>query len=183
MPERLKLRLIGLVAIILSAGILFPLFFDGAGYRERHLSNDIPSEPDAPVVISVTPVKPALPDTSELAEPAPAVERPAKPAPVQAQLDKQAAKLAIEPDTPTLDQEGVPVAWTLQLASFKDETNARALRKQLINAGHKVYTRKQADLIKVYVGPDLQRSNLERLKQELKEKMALDGIIVRFTTQ
>ncbi|MBY4675140.1 SPOR domain-containing protein [Marinobacterium arenosum] len=183
MSESLKLRLVGLAAIILSAGILFPLFFDGAGYRERHLSNDIPPEPEAPVVISVTPVKQALPDTSELAEPAPAAERPAKSAALQAKIDKSDAKLAIEPDTPTLDQEGVPVAWTLQLASFKDETNARGLRKQLINAGHKVYTRKQAGLVKVYVGPDLQRSNLERLKLELKEKMALDGIIVRFTTQ
>lgn len=197
MTDQVKLRLIGLAAIVLSAGILFPLFFDGAGYEERHLNSAIPEAPVTPVIVEVQPAQPALPPTVEIAPVEPAPARPGmslvmaekirrareagEPMPVEAQ--QASRSLDIEEDPPTLDQQGVPVAWTLQLASFKDEANAAGLRKKLIKDGHKVYTRKQQGLVKVYIGPDLQRGNLERLKLSLKKTMGMDGIIVRFSTR
>lgn len=211
MTQEVKLRLIGLAAILVAAAIIFPLFFDGAGYKERHLTKSIPEQPVQPVVIDVEPMNAPLEDTSELAELAkieiPALEttlgsmskdtsnekvtsqKEVKEVKVPVVKVVEKAKQEVKPEIqvevekPTLDQQGVPVAWTLQLASFKDETNARSLRKQLVNKGHKVYTRKQRGLVKVYVGPDLQRTKLEQLKSQLKKNMGLDGIIVRFTTQ
>jgi len=197
MTDQLKLRLIGLAVIVLSAAVLFPLFFDGAGYQERHLSSAIPDAPAAPVVVEVKPARPAIEPTIEVAPEEPVKARPGmslvmaekirrareagEPLPPEAQ--QAADSLKVEEQPPTLDQQGVPVAWTLQLASFKDEANARGLRKKLIKAGHKVYTRKQQGLVKVFIGPDLQRGNLERLKKDLKKSMGMDGIIVRFTTR
>jgi len=197
MSEHLKLQLTGLGVLVVAAAILFPLFFDGAGYEERNLNSAIPDAPQAPVVVNVTPAKPAIPPTVEVAPPEPVKARPgmsivmaekirrAREAgePLPPEALQAAASLRVEEERPVLDQQGVPVAWTLQLASFKDEANARGLRKRLIKAGHKVYTRKQQGLVKVYIGPDLQRGNLERLKQSLKKTMGMDGIIVRFTTR
>jgi len=183
MTEVQKKRLVGAVAILVSAIILFPLLLDGTGYRERHLQDRIPPAPVMPALVDIEPNRSALPDTAEPASPAaPAVVKvpaPAlRPAIAQAQPSIDATQ-----DTPALDQQQVPVAWTLQLASFRDEANARSLRKELVAAGYKVYIRHGPNMVRVFVGPDLQRSRLEQLQARLKRDYSLDGMIVRFTTQ
>jgi len=187
MNEALRKRLIGAAAVVVAALVSFPLLFNGDGYRERHLPSNIPEVPALPVVVEIVPQLPALDDTSEVAPP---VEpRPIEPMPAPeivtdaAPAPEPLPDLDLREDTPVLDQQNVPVAWTLQLASFRDEANAKALRKKLVGAGHKVYTRRIGELVKVYVGPDVQRSKLEALQAELKDDFGLNGIIVRFTTQ
>lgn len=146
---------------------------------------EAPSAPAAEIrPVEVAPAQAATP----VEQPEVAVAKVPKPAPVTvSETEAAAAKTPVAPSVeelrPELDAQGVPVAWTLQLASFKDESNAKALRKQLIDAGHKVYTRRQADLYKVFVGPEAQRDRLEALKMRLQTDFGLDGIIIRFTTQ
>lgn len=187
MQPNIKYRLIGLAVILVSAAIIFPVFFDGEGYTERHLQSAIPEGPDRPEIVRIEPVNKPLPDTSEPAQPVAPVQLPQPQAEVKKAIEKTVARNNIttdlHEDPPVLDQQGVPVAWTLQLASFKSEDNARGLRKQLIESGYKVFTRKQGDLVKVYVGPELQKSRLESLHLKLKQDFGLNGIIVRFTTQ
>lgn len=187
MPEKVKYRLVGLAVIVISAAIIFPIFFDGAGYKERQLRSEIPPGPEQPEIVHIEPVSKPLPDTSVPAEPMAPVAIPEPPKPVKEAVakvkEKEKITLEVREDQPVLDQQGVPVAWTLQLASFKDEANAKGLRKQLIGEGHKVFTRKQGDLVKVYVGPEFQKSRLEALQVKLKTDFGLNGIIVRFTTQ
>lgn len=187
MQQKVKYRLVGLAVILVSAAIVFPVFFDGAGYKERHLKSAIPEGPDRPEIVRIAPQNKPLPDTSEPATPAKPVTLPQPPEAVKKSIDKTIAEnkveLDIHKDQPVLDQQGVPVAWTLQLASFKSEDNAKSLRKQLIDSGYKVFTRKQGDLVKVYVGPEFQKTRLESLHKKLKTDFGLNGIIVRFTTQ
>ena len=187
-----KKRIVGLLVVGLAAIAILPWLLTGEGYKERHLSSRIPVAPQMPEMVDIEPQSKPLPDTMEVAP-----VKEIKP-PVVVQVDAQAASagsdetvaeeakkpvVGTNEPAPQLDEQNVPVAWTLQLASFKDEANARALRKQLVGAGHKVYTRRQAELYKVYVGPDLKRDRLEALKETLKNDFALDGIIIRFTTQ
>ncbi|WP_293268119.1 SPOR domain-containing protein [Neptunomonas sp.] len=187
MDDSVKRRLLGLSVIVLAAVILFPLFLTGEGYRERHLESRIPVAPDMPEIVDMKPQTQLLPDTSKLAPVQGSPEKvvvlvedvPEK----EVQVKEKRPVVSTSNDKPQLDEQNVPVAWTLQLASFKDESNARALRKQLVEAGHKVYTRKNANLFKVYVGPDMQRERLEKLKELLQNDFGLDGIIFRFTTQ
>lgn len=185
MNDGLRKRLVGAAAVVVAALVIFPLLFNGQGYRERHLKSQIPPEPAAvPEVVHVEPQMPKLPDTEAVAPPQ--KPRPVEPAPkpvIAPEVKDSAPDLAVQQDTPVLDDQNVPVAWTLQLASFRDEANARSLRKKLVAAGHKVYTRKIGELVKVFVGPDIQRSKLEALQNELKSDFGLNGIIVRFTTQ
>lgn len=183
MKEQHKKQLIGLAAVLVSALVLFPLLLDGTGYRERHLQERIPPAPELPPLVEIEPQSKQLPDTVEPAPPVqPAVV--AVPAPPLKEAVVAARPLIdATQDTPTLDEEQVPVAWTLQLASFRDEANARSLRSELVDAGYKVYIRNGPDLVRVFVGPDMQRSRLESLQARLKKDYALDGMIVRFTTQ
>jgi DedD protein len=187
MQQKVKYRLVGLAVIVVSAAIIFPVFFDGAGYKERHLQSAIPEGPERPEIVRIAPQNKPLPDTSQPAEPSAPVALPKAPANVKKSIEKTVADnkidLGVEKDQPVLDQQGVPVAWTLQLASFKSEDNAKSLRKQLIDSGYKVFTRKQGELVKVYVGPEFQKSRLETLQLKLKDDFGLSGIIVRFTTQ
>jgi len=166
MDLKVKKQLIGALALIFIVMVFFPLFFAGDGYHERHLSSIIPEQPVTETFQSIKPLLKPLPETKALA--APSVSN-------SSSVNKGAEA--------GLDQQGVPVAWTLQLASFKDSANARALRKQLLKAGHKVYSRKTGALVKVYVGPEMNKQRLQALKKGLKEDFGLDGLLVRFTTQ
>jgi DedD protein len=197
MDDSVKKRILGASIMVISAVVLLPLFLTGEGYRERHLESHIPTAPPIADAIDVTPQTKLLPDTSEYPAAQVATELAVselkvseqvvvmvKPKPNQEiSLQEKRPVISVDNNRPLLDEQNVPVAWTLQLASFSDESNARALRKQLIGAGHKVYTRKNADLYKVYVGPDMRRDRLEKLKETLKNDFGLDGIIFRFTTQ
>ncbi len=184
MNDGFRQRLVGGVAVVVAALVFFPLLLDGDGYRERHLQSNIPPGPEMPEIVTIEPQMPALPDTQEIApELEPREIEPMPEAVLLPQAGESAPDMALGTDTPVLDVQNVPVAWTLQLASFKDEANAKSLRKKLVNSGHKVYTRRIGDLVKVYVGPDIQRTKLEALQAELKKDFDLNGIIVRFTTQ
>lgn len=183
MDESMKKRLLGLLLLIAALGVLLPLVLTGEGYRERQLQSQIPPPPAPPQVTEVHPSLPPLPDTSEYAPPIMSDVAVAKvEQSPETSVQERRPVVGVQGQPPQLDEDQVPVAWTLQLASFKDEANARALKKRLIGVGHKVYTRKQADLYKVYVGPDLQKERLEALKPPLKSDFGLDGIVVRFTT-
>ncbi len=106
----------------------------------------------------------------------PAAQPSAKPA-VQSVV---VAKSKLGTDKPMLDQQGVPAGWTLQLASFKERSNAVALQKRLQQKGYKTYIRDKGELSKVFVGPDMQKSTLEGIKRELNRTFKLDGLILRF---
>jgi DedD protein len=167
-----KKQIIGGLAIVFVVLVFFPLFFSGNGYKERHLPSIIPERSVAETYQNIEPLLKPLAETKQVA-----AEKK------RALGLKESDKSADTSVVPSLDEQGVPVAWTLQLASFKDAANARALRKQLLKAGHKVYSRKNGSLVKVYVGPELNKQRLEVLKKGLKEEFALDGLLVRFTTQ
>ena len=159
-----KKQIVGSLALVFIVMVFFPIFFSGEGYKERHLASIIPPRPKTQTFENIQPLLKPLPKTQQIAP--------------QKKVDAQRVE-----QVPALDQEGVPAAWTLQLASFKNAANARALRKQLLKAGHKVYSRKNGDLVKVYVGPELKKQRLEALKLGLKKDFGLDGLLVRFTTQ
>ncbi|TVQ73501.1 MAG: SPOR domain-containing protein [Oceanospirillales bacterium] len=179
----LKQRLTGALILLLIGVAFFPLIFNSAGYEERQLETRVPVAPTvvqavqterpAPVVIEPTPV-------------AVVTEAPVVSAPMSEITDAlDALRPSLNPveDAPALDADQVPAAWALQLASFRQEANARELRTRLINSGYRVYIRHGEDVVRVFVGPEMQRSRLEELKVSLQQEYGLEGMIVRFTTQ
>lgn len=182
----LKRRMVGALALVIISLAISPLLFDAAGYKERQLVNRIPPAPKpfAPIEVSAASQQAAT-DTINIAPAEPA--EPVKLEPLPEELEQKLAKVDPGPspaaDTPRLDQDGLPVGWGLQLASFRDERNAKALQADLIEDGYKVYIRRSDSLVRVYIGPEMQRTRLETLKDSIKAKYSLDGMITRFSVE
>ncbi len=191
MSQKRKQRLLGFLLLLSLAVIFLPMILDGSGYRERQLEATIPAAPSSPQMQSFTPKNKPVEQQAGIAKARP---QPVKPAakkeivkgtsiPKKSKSKVTAKpKLSIKREKPVLDVQGVPVVWTIQLASFKDATNARQLRKKLLDKGYKAYVRRKGEHNKVFVGPDNQRTALETLRLQLKKEFKLDGLILRFTT-
>src|SRR5690606_12692755 len=84
----------------------------------------------------------------------------------------------------SLDSTGLPQGWSVRLASFSNQTNARNLVERLQSNGHRAYTRQlsssQGPLTAVYVGPDVDRAAAQRLREQLQRDYDLAGIVVRY---
>ncbi|WP_421863619.1 SPOR domain-containing protein [Motiliproteus sp.] len=205
MERPVKERLLGGLLLLAIAVIFLPMIFDGAGLKQGRLQSVVPEAPAPIEIVHYQPVNQPNPDTSELAEPQPTpvqslpeppeaieavedVSKQAGPSSAAEKVEGQTSK-PVEPakpvstiakEKPVLDQQGVPVGWTLQLASFKERANAVALQQKLIQRGYKAYIRQKGPLSKVFVGPDNQKSRIEQLKQQLKREVKLDGLVLRY---
>lgn len=205
MERPVKERLLGGLLLLAIAVIFLPMIFDGAGLKQGRLQSVVPNAPEPIEIVHYQPANQPNADTTELApaDPKPAESLPEAPKPLEpipapvapdsvkgdpaAKSDpaKDQAKPVkpisiVKKEKPVLDQQGVPVGWTLQLASFKDRANAVALQQKLISRGYKAYIRHKGELSKVFVGPDNQKSRVEQLKQQLKKEVKLDGLVLRY---
>ncbi|MDE1461138.1 SPOR domain-containing protein [Spartinivicinus poritis] len=85
---------------------------------------------------------------------------------------------------PSLDEQGVPVTWTLQLATFGNQTNADKLLSELRAAGYKAYSKQvsngQKGLTRVFVGPSLSKDSVIQQQQSIAKRWSLSGLVMRF---
>ncbi|HET8700156.1 MAG TPA: SPOR domain-containing protein [Nitrococcus sp.] len=79
--------------------------------------------------------------------------------------------------------EALTTAWAVQVGSFQDRDNARALRQELEQSGFSAYVEqtqyKHKPLFRVRVGPVTGRSNAEQLTARLHEARGINGIVVK----
>ena len=75
-------------------------------------------------------------------------------------------------------------AWVVQLGSFSSKDNASALNEKLRKAGYPAFVeplkRSSGVAYRVRVGPELKRSNAEKLQKKLNKEMKIEGIVVRY---
>ncbi|MFT0870161.1 SPOR domain-containing protein [Pseudomonas sp. CAM1A] len=131
-----------------------------------------PSQPIAPVTTVAQP-KPQTPvPTTPVAKVEP---RPA-PAPSAAP-----AAPAAKPAAPSkIDVNGLPVSWSIQLASLSNRAGAENLQKTLRSQGYNAYIRSTGGMNRVFVGPLIERAEAERLRDVINRQQNLKGIVVRF---
>lgn len=99
----------------------------------------------------------------------------------------------VAPDTASLGQvsnqntdavQPIAEAWVVQLGTFSNKHNANQLLKRLQANGFTSYQyqNKVANktLIRVYVGPEVKKSEAQKLQQLLLQKMRLKGTLVPF---
>jgi len=161
----LKQRLTGAVVLVISGVVLIPLLLDGAGHNAR-FSNDI-EIPPAPVI--------KIKSWEELKE------IPAGP--VSKSVQKPASKPASKPTIQNKHTNKPSIkAWALQLGSFSQQTNALVLQDQLRAKGYRAFVikSKKADKTRyeVRIGPDLDRSKIEKIAKKLKTSGNRDSLIV-----
>lgn len=77
----------------------------------------------------------------------------------------------------------VSAAWVVQLATFKEGTNADSLVKNLQRDGYPAYSKlmqnSQGTYTLVLVGPKVAKAEADSLKVELKTKYRLQGVVIQ----
>ncbi|WP_323114414.1 SPOR domain-containing protein [Pseudomonas guariconensis] len=127
-----------------------------------------PSQPIAPAPVQAPAPKPApAPAQKVETRPAAAASAPAASAPKPAAPSK-------------VDVNGLPVSWSIQLASLSNRAGADNLQKTLRSQGYNAYIRSADGMNRVYVGPLIERTEAERLRDVINRQHNLKGFVVRF---
>lgn len=76
-------------------------------------------------------------------------------------------------------------AWVIQLGSFRHKKNVDDLLKKLKDNGYTAFSKpiktRTGNLTKVFIGPELIKSSLEKKIPALKELTTVEGKVARFT--
>lgn len=200
-----KQRMIGALVLIALAVIFLPMLFSRQDDTVRQVQVQAPAAPHAPAApqVQVEPVDVPEPQIIE-SEPVPqqaqvqasAPSQPIQPVPsapaaaakkpvetVQPSAPIAAAKVApaAKPDTASkIDPNGLPVSWSVQLASLSNRAGADALQKSLRTQGYNAYVRSSDGKNRVFVGPLVERAEAERLRDVINRQQKLQGFVVRF---
>ncbi len=158
-------RLIGAILLVALGVIFIPVLLDGSGFKSRNSrSIEMPPEPKFPPLSEIK-LEPVVPTH---------VKQKSAPAPVKKpEPSKMAAKSKLkEPDN----------AFALQVSTVTIKDNAYALRDKLRKAGYSAYvearTKNGKTSYRVRIGPELDKSRLEKMKATVKKEQGLDGFIV-----
>ncbi len=186
-------RMVGALVLIAIAVIFVPMLFNRQDDL-RHVTVDAPSIPAAPVVADIqmqpveVPEAKSAPEGFEIIEeegdataataedPVPAPVEPPALAPVPA----PAAPAEPQKPEPRLDNNNLPVSWSIQLASLSNRASAESLQQTLRSQGYNAYIRTADGMNRVFVGPLVERSEANRLRDVLQRQQKLDGFVVRF---
>ena len=206
MKEATKQRIVGTV-VLLALGLIFlPIVFDGQGSYQTPVSSRIPDPPAVPILpepevqrptiiteseLSADPVQvDASDDSSAVADSGDAEQEPQPQSVTEPaeQTDSGVEVVESQPDfdreAPQLGADGLPQGWVVRLGTFADNSNASTLVTRLQNSGYKAYSRNvvndQGTLTAVFVGPWLQREQVEEYQRQLQEEFQLSGMIVRY---
>lgn len=160
MEKTLQQRLVGAVVLVALGVILVPALLDGSGYKSRHERNiEIPLRPVMPTLEEIQ-VKPV-----EIA------------APVDIREEKVAQKIKDTPPQPIQ-------SWTLQVGTFSQESNAQAFRDSLRQQGYLAYTESSEaggnKNYRVFIGPELEKSQLEKIQAKLKTEKKINALILSY---
>ncbi len=124
----------------------------------------------APVDKPVVPVRPVSPPGTAVQKPQSAAEK---------------APVAAKKETFALDQQGLPVAWVIQVGLFSTQASADKVKATLQQSGFKAYTEayktpSAPNGFKVFVGPKLSRERADEQKRAIDAALKVDSKIVRF---
>lgn len=178
MAPNLKRRLLGAFLTILVVVITLPVILDKSRHMEV-LPSDVPPMPDIPEWADVKNEQRIRVDLNELAT---GEAEKALSAKQRRVVDKDDPAIeTIAHDQAGMDKDQVAVAWVLQLGAFSERAKANALRDQLRQSGYKSFTDEftEEGLVRVYVGPRVQREKIEVLKRQLANELEQNDIFIK----
>ena len=204
LDKGVKQRMIGALVLVALAVIFLPMLFTRED-EMRQVRVDAPQAPsmpspppvqvepvpvpepevlpeEAPVVIdeSTAPIAPPSTPIAPAPSAAPAPQAPAAPAPKVEKPATPAATASSPASSNKVDGNGLPVSWSIQLASLSNRTGADNLQKTLRSQGYNAYIRSAGGLNRVFVGPLIDRAEAERLRDVINRQQKLKGFVVRF---
>ncbi|PKM05182.1 MAG: cell division protein [Gammaproteobacteria bacterium HGW-Gammaproteobacteria-6] len=181
MDEKLKQRLIGALVLVIAAVVFLPMLLSGQDETVR-IEVDVP----APPVMDNAEIPVAAP--IELPDPEPIAEIPPPAGMQEPEVTSPAVAPPAEPETPpatTTPPAATPAGdWVVQLGSFSAAANAQGLKDTLLAQGYNAYTLNARidgkDIVRVYVGPLVDRAGATRVRDELARRHSVQGIVVAY---
>ena len=190
MEPQVKERLVGAVVLVCAAVIVLPMVLSGnrdAPSRETPAARpEPPPAPEPSFSSRIVPLAPVDPPAPRAGAPEPAPEtaaappppaKPERPAPSPPPATRPSAP---PPAAPEARADG---DWVVQLGSFSNARNARALRDRLRSGGYPAFTRSTthdgAKVTRVYVGPQASRERAEEMVSRLLRETRLKGMVLR----
>jgi len=204
LDKGIKQRMVGALVLVALAVIFLPMLFTREDeMRQVHVEAPqapampslpevkvepvavpepqvIPEEPQpAPVVVNES-TAPASPPSQPIT-PSPQAQAQAQAQPVKPQASAPAAKVEAKAAAPSkIDVNGLPVSWSIQLASLSNRAGAEKLQQTLRSQGYNAYIRSAGGMNRVYVGPLIERAEAERVRDAVNRQNSLKGFVVRF---
>ena len=199
--NRIKQRIVGAVILVSIAVIVLPMILSESGESEISGGN-IPPKPAHLVKTEIIPLEiKKLPDPAESVqrrvvqqrsnvESINAKESPevVVATPVEEAVTAPAAEPVSKPQPPKAEVTRKPEAiasvsgWVVQVGSFSSQSNAMALRDKLRGNGFNTFVERVDGsniVYRVRVGPEIKKAQAQTVQAALKEKMALDGLVIR----
>ena len=181
--RKAKQRLVGAIVIVSLAVIFIPMLLNTEdNVNPLLLGSNIPEEPDHSVeIIPLTPPQP----------------RPEKHPITVIPVDEQSAPTKVEPEAPkdeqAVAQNEAPVksggvdealsGWVVQIGSFARKQNALELRDKARAHGFaafvEAYSTGSGQRYRVRIGPEISQDNATQLKDSIKKKLDIDGLVLR----
>jgi len=188
---KLKQRMIGAIVLTMLAIIILPMLLDGSAQDRARVIATVPEPPRIEVdsfTIEQIQQKMAANDLSNgqdmpVYRSGPvANSKQSGSATADSQVSKEAAS-----KTYALDHNALPISWTLQLGSFRNQQNAMKLRQDLRDDKYNSYIltdkTKEAIMYKVFVGPMHNRTELSVYGGKIEKDFDLKGQIVRYNIE
>jgi len=200
----LKQRLVGALILVALGVIFWPIIFVQPEGDDSSEPRPIPASPG----VSMVPVEqpddaglrhsPTLSATEEVEEHAqqeidviseepvemksteivPAVEPPPQVAPSTRETRSE------PPEKLAMDSDGVPIAWTLQVATLSSADKADALRQRLLAVDQKAYIANVQSggktLYRVCIGPKFERAELDRIQPQVDSAFGVKSLVARY---
>jgi len=214
MDDGLKQRLIGAIVLVAIAVLFVPSLFEKNSQRTVDLNTQIPPRPDVVTEILELPEPIRPVNIASSSEIGPLIEVEGEQGQGRVIVDEgfqnigqadtvisnaeQVVATQVAGSKPSdvadennstssasvLDEDGVPVSWSIQVASFRSKTRALALIDKLQADGHPSYQREargsQGPLYRVYVGPKINKQHILQAKVQIDKKYNTSAIVLEF---
>ena len=190
----IKQRFVGFVVLVAIAVIFWPIVFvtpENADDFELSVF-EMPPKPAVAVSERREPVldkvdQSILPEMPERQIPIVQPVDIASPMPDVALVDadEEPEQQASALERAEFDDQGLPVSWELQIATFSNAKRAEEISQLLRDKGHKAYVSPiildDQRLFRVMIGPKLQKQRLIEIQPAINDYFSVESFIVRFT--
>ena len=190
----IKQRFVGFVVLVAIAVIFWPIVFvapDKADDFELPVF-EMPPKPTVAVSERREPVLDKVDQSilPEMLERQPPIVQPvdvASPMPDVALVDadEEPEQQASALERAEFDEQGLPISWELQVATFSTAQRAEEISQLLRDKGHKAYVSPiildDQRLFRVMIGPKLQKQRLIEIQPAINDYFSVKSFIVRFT--
>jgi len=160
MEVPLQQRIVGAIVLVTLGVIFIPALLDGSGYKSRQVQDiEIKEKPEFP----------------------PLKQKKVKPIPTPLEKNKQDQVKVQKADPKDMHKKPIK-SFALQVGTFGSNENAEKMRNQMREAGYTAFVHKSTSKgktsYKVRIGPELERSVLEKIKAEVKKSKKIDSYVV-----